>query len=152
MNGWSDVLIQPTIIKLILLSSTQILVNCVDQLKLGIGLYHQEYLPTWTVWKNLFLKKFEVKKDSHKVMYEMANFTSRSSQSLYSYTFEKLAFINKMNLEISDMDKVNLIFGGIKNERICFSVDAVGLTDTATLSRHLITDEFKQLFFKRIQG
>ncbi|KAL1516166.1 hypothetical protein ABEB36_000085 [Hypothenemus hampei] len=92
---------------------------------------------TWTEWKDLLLRNFQPKRDLYKLMSSMIKLEATSQQGLYEYCFEKLALINRMKLNLTDSDKVNLIMGGIHNEQIKFSVDTANITCPATLARHL---------------
>lgn len=66
----------------------------------------------------------------------------RGKHSLYEYTFEKLALIQKLKLPITGADQVNLILGGIPDDQVKFSVEMSGITDPSQLASHFkVLDE-----------
>ncbi|KAJ8968556.1 hypothetical protein NQ314_002220 [Rhamnusium bicolor] len=100
-------------------------------------------LPTrlfsWSEWKNMLLVNFQPKRDLHTAMSTMLQYKPQPQQSLFEYTFAKLALIHKMNIPLQDNDKVNLIMGGVNDAQIRFSVEAADIKDPTVLARHLRT-------------
>lgn len=101
---------------------------------------------SWDEWKNMLLEHFIPKRDLHADMFTMLNCVPQTHESLYEYSFKKLALINKMKIPLTDADKVNLIMGGIKNEQIRFSVETAEVSNPAKLSRFLKVFDKKNLF------
>jgi hypothetical protein len=64
-------------------------------------------------------------------------------ESLYEYVYRKLAFVHKLKIPLTGEDQVNLILGGITDERIRFSVDTANITDPHVLANHfrLMSDQ-----------
>lgn len=94
---------------------------------------------TWPEWHDILLRNFPPKRDLHKAIQMMMAYTPEQCKTLYEYTFNKLALINKLKLNINPADRVNLITGGICDEKIKFSVQAAGITAPIVLAGHLKT-------------
>lgn len=92
---------------------------------------------TWAEWKILLINTFPPTRDLHFLMTEMLAFKPRSTQSLYEYCYEKLALIKKMHLNLSGLDEVNLIIGGLENCNAKFAVKAANIDDPSKLAVYL---------------
>lgn len=97
---------------------------------------------TWPEWKAMLLENFAPKHDLTTAMTLMLQCKPKSSRDLYAYVFEKLALIYKMKIPLSNIDKVNLIMGGIDDPQIKFSVEAAGIVDPAILAKHFKNAQF----------
>lgn len=104
-------------------------------------------LPTklfsWPEWKSMLLENFKPKRNLHKSLQEMMACVPKPGASLYEYLFEKLSLIHKLKIGLSDEDKVNLIMGGINDERIRFSVETANIRNPAVLASHFKTMEIR---------
>lgn len=97
-------------------------------------------LPTrihsWQEWKDLLLKNFVPKRNLHKLLSAMMACVAKPNQSLYEYTFQKLALINRLKIPLSNEDQVNLIMGGIADKQIQFSVETADIKEPSRLASH----------------
>jgi hypothetical protein len=73
----------------------------------------------------------------------MMNCVPLPLESLYEYVYRKFAFVHKLKIPLTGEDQVNLILGGITDERIRFSVDTAHITDPHVLANHfrLMSDQ-----------
>lgn len=92
---------------------------------------------TWTEWKTLLTVTFPPTRDLYSLMTEMLAYKPKTGQNLYEYCFEKLSLIRKIDLQLSGLDEVSLIVGGLENQNIRFSVKAANITDPAKLAVYL---------------
>jgi hypothetical protein len=84
----------------------------------------------------MLAENFAVKRDLHRALQIMMDCKPKARQSLYEYTYEKLALIHKLKLPISGADQVNLIMGGINDKQIRFTVEAAGIKSPSELAKH----------------
>lgn len=92
---------------------------------------------TWAEWKIILANTFPPTRDLHLLMTKMLALQPKSNQSLYEYCYEKLALIKKMNLNLSGVDEVNLIIGGLENSNAKFAVKAANIDDPSKLAVYL---------------
>ena len=92
---------------------------------------------TWGEWKSLLANTFPPSRDLHALMTDMLRFRHRPGQNLFEYSFQKLAKIRKMNLNLSGTDEVNLIIGGLDHPTLKLSVRAAGINDPSVLAAYL---------------
>jgi hypothetical protein len=90
----------------------------------------------WPEWRQMLAENFAVKRDLHRALQIMMDCKPKARQSLYEYTYEKLALIHKLKLPISGADQVNLIMGGINDKQIRFTVEAAGIKSPSELAKH----------------
>jgi hypothetical protein len=97
-------------------------------------------LPTrmfaWPEWRQMLAENFAVKRDLHRALQIMMDCKPKARQSLYEYTYEKLALIHKLKLPLSGADQVNLIMSGINDKQIRFTVEAAGIKSPSELAKH----------------
>jgi hypothetical protein len=97
-------------------------------------------LPTrmfaWPEWQQMLAENFAVKRDLHGALQTMMDCKPKARQSLYEYTYEKLALILKLKLPLYGADQINLIMGGINDKQIRFTVEAAGIKSPSELAKH----------------
>ena len=101
----------------------------------------------WSEWKIMLTRNFLLKRNLHQLLHRVMKCVPKATQSLYDYTFQTLALINRLKLNITPEERrpSNLILGGIKNEQICFSVETAAIKDPHVLASHLKTLDGKQI-------
>jgi hypothetical protein len=93
---------------------------------------------TWREWRDMLLTNFQPKRDLYRDLKEMMNCVPLPLESLYEYVYRKLAFVHKLKIPLTGEEQVNLILGGITDERIRFSVDTANITDPHVLANHFM--------------
>lgn len=100
-------------------------------------------LPTrnfkWSEWKEMLMEHFKPKRNLTQAMINMLACKPKSHNDMYEYVFEKLTYIHKMRIPLTDADKVDLIMGGIDDPQIKFAVEVAEIKDPAILARHFRT-------------
>lgn len=103
---------------------------------------------TWSEWKEMLNQQFRPKRNLYAELREMMDCVARNDQSLYA--FDKIALIQKLKLQISGIDQVNLILGGISDDLVKFSVETAGIAEPSDLARHFkMLDERKDRSIRR---
>jgi hypothetical protein len=75
-------------------------------------------------------------------MKAMIDCTANKYDTYYEYHFAKLALIHKLKLPISQGDQVNLVMGGLEDERIKIAIETSNINTPEVLAAHFrVLDE-----------
>jgi hypothetical protein len=100
------------------------------------------HLFTWEQWREMILNNFQKKRNLHGSMKAMIDCTANKYDTYYEYHFAKLALIHKLKLPISQGDQVNLVMGGLENERIKIAIETSNINTPEVLAAHFrVLDE-----------
>jgi hypothetical protein len=100
------------------------------------------HLFTWEQWREIILNNFQKKRYLHGSMKAMIDCTTNKYDTYYEYHFAKLALIHKLKLPISQGDQVNLVMGGLEDERIKIAIETSNINTPEVLAAHFrVLDE-----------